>query len=185
MHKKTKVGVSFGQPSATAQITGISVLNFLEVIRPVNPKIRLCQTPSSEIFGNVQTILPVTDTPIYSSTPYVAPATGRTETLGDFVRMAIKTVGVELEFKGLGDSEYAVIAALASIFSEEGWRLRVGKSVLRVNPGLYRQAGVELLIGNLAKVKTQLGWEPMTELGRLLQMMIAMGLRRNTEGFLF
>ena len=39
-------------------------------------------------------------------------ATNRTETVRDFVRMAFKAIGVELEFKGQGDGEYAVIAAV-------------------------------------------------------------------------
>ena len=37
------VGVSFSQPSTTAQITGIGVLNLLEAIRIVNTKIKFYQ----------------------------------------------------------------------------------------------------------------------------------------------
>ena len=37
------VGVSFDQPSTTSQITGIGVLNLLEAIRIVNPKMRFYQ----------------------------------------------------------------------------------------------------------------------------------------------
>lgn len=270
------VGVSFDQPTTTAQITGIGALNLLEAIRLVNPKVRFYQASTSEMFGKVQAIPQMEDTPFYPRSPYgvaklyahwmtvnyresydifgssgilfnhesplrgrefvtrkitdsVAKiklgklgvlelgnmdakrdwgfakeyvegmwrilqadepdtfvlATNRTETVRDFVRMAFKAIGVELEFKGQGDGEYAVIAALASTFSEGEVALKVGQTVLRVNPRFYRPAEVELLIGNPAKAKIQLGWEPKTTLEQLCQMMVEADLRRNIEGFSF
>jgi GDPmannose 4,6-dehydratase len=59
------VGVSFDQPSTTAQITGIGALNLLEAIRLVNRKIRFYQASTSEMFGKVQAIPQVEDTPFY------------------------------------------------------------------------------------------------------------------------
>jgi GDPmannose 4,6-dehydratase len=116
-------------------------------------------------------------------------ATNRTETVRDFVRMAFKAIGVELEFKGQGDEEYAVIAAvndsLTSALSQDESELKVGQRVLQVNPRFYRPAEVELLIGNPAKAKAKLGWEPKTTLEQLCQMMVEADLRRNTEGFSF
>jgi len=64
------VGVSFEQPSATAQITGIGALNLLEAIRLVNTKIRFYQASTSEMFGKVQAIPQVEDTPFYPRSPY-------------------------------------------------------------------------------------------------------------------
>lgn len=64
------VGVSFDQPSATAQITGIGALNLLEAIRLVNTKIRFYQASTSEMFGKVQAIPQVEDTPFYPRSPY-------------------------------------------------------------------------------------------------------------------
>jgi GDPmannose 4,6-dehydratase len=270
------VGVSFDQPATTAQITGIGALNLLEAIRLVNPKIRFYQASTSEMFGKVQAIPQVEDTPFYPRSPYgvaklyahwmtvnyresydifgssgilfnhesplrgrefvtrkitdsVAKimhgkldvmelgnmdakrdwgfakeyvegmwrilqadtpdtfvlATNRTETVRDFVHMAFKAIGVELEFKGQGDGEYAVIAAINSSLSQEARALKAGQTVLRVNPKFYRPAEVELLIGNPAKAKAQLGWEPKTTLEQLCQMMVEADLRRNTEGFSF
>lgn len=45
------VGVSFDQPTTTAQITGLGALNLLEAIRIVNPAIRFYQASTSEMFG--------------------------------------------------------------------------------------------------------------------------------------
>lgn len=64
------VGVSFDQPSTTAQITGIGPLNLLEAIRLVNPKIRFYQASTSEMFGKVQAIPQVESTPFYPRSPY-------------------------------------------------------------------------------------------------------------------
>jgi GDPmannose 4,6-dehydratase len=64
------VGVSFDQPSTTAQITGIGCLNLLEAIRLVNPKIRFYQASTSEMFGKVQCIPQVESTPFYPRSPY-------------------------------------------------------------------------------------------------------------------
>ena len=64
------VGVSFEQPTTTAQITGLGALNLLEAIRLVNPKIRFYQASTSEMFGKVQAVPQVEDTPFYPRSPY-------------------------------------------------------------------------------------------------------------------
>jgi len=64
------VGVSFDQPSATTQITAIGALNLLEAIRIVNPKIRFYQASTSEMFGKVQAVPQIEDTPFYPRSPY-------------------------------------------------------------------------------------------------------------------
>lgn len=257
------VGVSFEQPKTTAQITGLGPINLLEAIRIVNPKIRFYQASTSEMFGKVQAIPQVEDTPFYPRSPYgvaklyahwmtinyresygifgasgilfnhesplrgrefvtrkitdsVAKiklgtldvlelgnldakrdwgyakdyvdgmwrmlqaeepdtfvlATNRTETVRDFVSMAFKAVGVELEYSGKNEHETAVDKA-------------TGKTVLRVNPKFYRPAEVDLLIGNPAKAKAILGWEPKTELEQLCAMMVEADMRRNERGWSF
>lgn len=257
------VGVSFEQPVTTAEITGLGAVNLLEAIRIVNPKVRYYQASTSEMFGKVQAIPQVEDTPFYPRSPYgvaklyahwmtvnyresygifgssgilfnhesplrgrefvtrkitdsVAKiklgkldvmelgnldakrdwgfakeyvdgmwrmlqadepdtfvlATNRTETVRDFVRMAFKGAGIDVNFKGSAEAEMAVDTA-------------TGKTVMRVNPRFYRPAEVDLLIGNPAKAKEKLGWQPQTSLEQLCQMMVEADLRRNREGASF
>ncbi|MBJ7308904.1 GDP-mannose 4,6-dehydratase [Rugamonas sp. CCM 8940] len=64
------VGVSFEQPITTAEITGLGPVNLLEAIRIVNPKIRFYQASTSEMFGKVQAIPQVEETPFYPRSPY-------------------------------------------------------------------------------------------------------------------
>ncbi|CAM5360392.1 GDP-mannose 4,6-dehydratase [Sphingobium scionense] len=64
------VGVSFEQPIATANITGLGALNLLEAIRIVNPAIRFYQASTSEMFGKVQATPQTETTPFYPRSPY-------------------------------------------------------------------------------------------------------------------
>jgi GDPmannose 4,6-dehydratase len=93
-------------------------------------------------------------------------ATNRTETVRDFVIMAFKAIGVELEFSGKDEHEIAKDKATGSV-------------VMRVNPKFYRPAEVDLLIGNPAKAKSVLGWEPTTTLEQLCEMMVKADIERN------
>ena len=64
------VGVSFDQPIATAEITGLGPVNLLEAIRIVNSKIKFYQASTSEMFGEVQEIPQKESTPFYPRSPY-------------------------------------------------------------------------------------------------------------------
>ena len=99
-------------------------------------------------------------------------ATNRTETVRDFVTMAFKAAGIELEFKGTAEDEVAIDKA-------------TGKTVVKINPKFYRPAEVDLLIGNPQKAKDELGWEAKCTLEELCAMMVKDDLRRNEIGISF
>ncbi|QDE38422.1 GDP-mannose 4,6-dehydratase [Luteibacter pinisoli] len=99
-------------------------------------------------------------------------ATNRTETVRDFVRMAFKGAGIDVEFRHKDLEEIAVDTAS-------------GKTVMRVNPRFHRPAEVDLLIGNAAKAERILGWKPQTTLEQLCQMMVDADLTRNARGVSF
>lgn len=254
------VGVSFQQPIATAEITGVGPLNLLEAIRLVNKGIRFYQASTSEMFGKVQAIPQVEDTPFYPRSPYgVAKlfahwstvnyresydifassgilfnhesplrglefvtrkitdgmakiklgklatlelgnldakrdwgyakeyvdgmwrmlqverpdtyvlATNRTETVRDFVALAARAAGFELEWSGKNELEC-------------GKDVRTGATLVRVNPKFYRAAEVDLLVGDPSKATKDLGWCPQVTLEELCQMMVEADIRRNVAG---
>lgn len=99
-------------------------------------------------------------------------ATNRTETVRDFLTMAFKGAGITVEYRGKDEEETAIDTA-------------TGKTVMRINPHFYRPAEVDLLIGDPARAKQKLGWEPKTTLEELCAMMVEADLRRNTIGFSF
>jgi GDPmannose 4,6-dehydratase len=99
-------------------------------------------------------------------------ATNRTETVRDFVAMAARAAGFELEFRGAGEAETGVDRA-------------TGRTLVRVNPRFYRPAEVELLIGDPAKARRELGWQATTTLEQLCAMMVEADLRRLRAGASF
>ena len=99
-------------------------------------------------------------------------ATNRTETVRDFVTLACKGAGIQVEWRGKETGETGVDRAS-------------GKTIVRVNPKFYRPAEVELLIGNPAKAGRELGWKPATSLEQLCQMMVEADLKRVRDGVSF
>ncbi len=99
-------------------------------------------------------------------------ATNRTETVRDFVSMAGRAAGFDLEWKGKAENEVAIDRIS-------------GRTLVRVNPKFYRPAEVEILIGNPEKARHELGWEPRTTLEQLCQMMVEADILRNERGFSF
>ena len=49
---QSHVRISFDQPIYTANATGVGTLNMLESVKLINPKIKIYQASSSEMFGN-------------------------------------------------------------------------------------------------------------------------------------
>lgn len=98
-------------------------------------------------------------------------ATGITTSIREFLSMAFKEIGIELGFKGEGVNEEAFIKANNGIYP-----VKVGESVVKVDPKYYRPTEVDLLIGDPSKAKKQLGWEPKYDLSALVKEMVAADL---------
>ncbi len=64
------VGASFHQPKLTADVSGVAVLNLLEAIKYINPKIKFYQASTSEMFGLVQEVPQTENTNFYPRSPY-------------------------------------------------------------------------------------------------------------------
>jgi len=99
-------------------------------------------------------------------------ATGITTPVREFINMAFGEVGIELEYRGSGDSETAVVKSC----SNPDYQLPPGKEIVAVDPKYYRPTEVDLLIGDPAKAKQKLGWEPKYDLNMLVQEMVASDL---------
>lgn len=100
-------------------------------------------------------------------------ATGRTTSIRDFVKMAFDHIGVELEFKGEGADEVALIKKCTN----SKYQLEVGKEVLAIDPRYYRPTEVDLLIGDPSKANEKLGWTPELTLEDLVDDMMQSDLK--------
>jgi GDPmannose 4,6-dehydratase len=95
-------------------------------------------------------------------------ATGITTPVREFVRMAFAEIGIELEFKGKNEKEYAIVAAS----NDPEYQVETGKIVVAVDPRYYRPTEVDLLLGDPSKAKRKLGWEPKYDLPGLVSEMV-------------
>ena len=99
-------------------------------------------------------------------------ATGVTTTVRKFVEMAFAEVGIEVVFKGSGVKEIGIVKSC----SNPNFQLEEGTEVVNVDENYFRPTEVELLIGNPAKAKAKLGWEPSHTLSDLVREMVASDL---------
>lgn len=96
-------------------------------------------------------------------------ATGVTYTVREFVMMAFKEIGVELEWVGSGINEHAIDPIS-------------GKILVQIDPKYYRPAEVELLWGDPTKAMKCLGWKPRTTIKELVKIMVDYDLKYEGYG---
>jgi GDPmannose 4,6-dehydratase len=86
-------------------------------------------------------------------------ATGETHSVREFVGIAFKCAGFDVEWSGTGMNEIATDK-------------KSGKVVVRIDPKFYRPAEVDFLVGDCARAKKLLGWSPKTTFKELVGIML-------------
>lgn len=92
-------------------------------------------------------------------------ATGETHSVREFVELAFREVGIEIEWRGEGADEIGVDRAS-------------GEALIEVDPRYYRPTEVDILIGDPTKARERLGWRAKVEVVELARMMIKEDLRK-------
>ncbi|MFW5799707.1 MAG: GDP-mannose 4,6-dehydratase [Spirochaetota bacterium] len=98
-------------------------------------------------------------------------ATGKTYSIRDFVELAFKEVGIEIEWQGKG-------------IEEKGINKTNGDVLVEVDPRYFRPTEVELLLGDPSKAKQVLGWEAKYSLKELVSDMIIYDLKTAEKSLL-
>lgn len=93
-------------------------------------------------------------------------ATGETHSVREFVEVAFKEIGIDMEWIGSGVDEVGV---------EKSGKRRI---LVQVNPRYYRDIDIECLIGDASKAKRQLGWEPQVTFNSLVSYMVKSAISR-------
>jgi GDPmannose 4,6-dehydratase len=86
-------------------------------------------------------------------------ATNETHTVREFIEESFRVLGEEIIWKGNGVHE------VGSLKSSK-------KEVVGIDPRYFRPTEVDMLIGNPAKAKAKLGWEPKTTFKELVKIMV-------------
>ena len=91
-------------------------------------------------------------------------ATGEMHTVREFIERSFAKVGRNIQWQGKEVNEIGIDTT-------------TGKTVVRIDPRYFRPAEVEQLLGNPAKAKEKLGWEPEVKFEQLVDIMIEGDLR--------
>ncbi len=227
------VGLSWVQPTLTADFTGVGVTRVLEAMRETCPEARFYQASSSEMFGMVREVPQTEETPLYPRSPYgVAKVYGHFITINyresydlhatsgilfnhesprrglEFVTRKITwhAAAIKLGLRdklALGNLDakrdwgyakdyvqamwlmlqqdkaddyviatgetHTVRECVEVAFDEAG--LGDWQQYVEIDPQFVRPAEVDLLIGDPAKAKKDLGWVPETSFEQLIRLM--------------
>ena len=93
-------------------------------------------------------------------------ATGEQHTVRQFLVWAAESVGIKLAFNFSGEEEEAVVVESTCE------NVKVGDVICRVDPRYYRPAEVDSLLGNPAKAKRILDWQPIIPVQQLCAEMV-------------
>ncbi len=115
-------------------------------------------------------------------------ATGEQHSIRELCQKAFEEVGIQLDWRGTGTSEQGVVAGVRpSPLLEQYSRYcrlpehRVGTPIVLVDPRYFRPTEVESLIGNPAKAKSVLGWQPEVTFDELVKEMVAYDLNESAR----
>ncbi|MGI9274937.1 MAG: GDP-mannose 4,6-dehydratase [Endozoicomonas sp.] len=97
-------------------------------------------------------------------------ATGVQFSVRQFVELTAKELGISIQWEGHGVDEVGIVVALEG---NSAPALKVGQKVVAVDPGYFRPAEVETLLGDPSRAKEKLGWEPEISLEEMVSEMVA------------
>ncbi|QEP43553.1 GDP-mannose 4,6-dehydratase [Ectothiorhodospiraceae bacterium BW-2] len=100
-------------------------------------------------------------------------ATGVQYSVRQFVEMSAQQLGITLAFTGEGVNEIATVTAIAG---DNAPALKVGDTIVAVDPRYFRPTEVETLLGDPAKANSELGWVPEITLQQMVEEMVAYDL---------
>ena len=101
-------------------------------------------------------------------------ATGQQISVRQFVTLAAESLGIELEWRGKGLHEKAVVTAIAddALLGADEVLIKIGQVIVQVDPKYFRPAEVETLLGDPSMAKQKLGWQPTSTLAEMIEEMV-------------
>ena len=97
-------------------------------------------------------------------------ATGVQYSVRDFITWTANALGVAIAFEGQGVDEVAKVAAITG---NNAPALKVGDTIVKIDPRYFRPTEVETLLGDPSKAKQDLGWIPEITAQDMCKEMVA------------
>lgn len=117
-------------------------------------------------------------------------ATGKQYSVRDFVDHAFREVGIGIAWKGTGIKEKGIVSKVSnrqqavsskdqseSAHSLMPAHLKVGDTVVQIDPRYFRPTEVETLLGDASKATKKLGWKPEISFKQLVSEMVSEDLK--------
>lgn len=96
-------------------------------------------------------------------------ATGKQYSVRQFIEFAAAELGIMLEWRGKDEETTGVVTA---VVSDKAPEIKPGDVIVRVDPGYYRPAEVDSLLGDASYAQEKLGWKADTTIQDIvLEMM--------------
>ena len=95
-------------------------------------------------------------------------ASGQNFSVREFIIKSFKLVGIDVDFKGSGVNETGVITKIINQSDD----LKVGQTIVKVDPVYFRPSEVDTLLGDSNKARTKLKWKPEYDFDSLVQEMV-------------
>lgn len=101
-------------------------------------------------------------------------ATGVQYSVREFITWSARELGIELEFRGSGVDEVAVVSSLTG---DSAPALKPGDVIVKIDPRYFRPAEVDTLLGDPTKAKEKLGWTPQITAQEMCEEMVTEDLK--------
>jgi len=96
-------------------------------------------------------------------------ATGRQHSVRDFVEAAAGELGITIAWQGQGVEERGLVARVQG---ERAPGVVPGQPIVAVDPQYFRPSEVETLLGDAARARECLGWQPQTSFEAMVRDMV-------------
>jgi len=118
-------------------------------------------------------------------------ATGKQHSVREFVELAAAELGIGIVWDGRGKDEVGIIEYMdekqftrltnslnGSCTNTFGDSLKPGETIIRIDPRYFRPTEVDTLLGDPAKAREKLGWEPKIGFNELVHEMVCHDLEQ-------
>jgi GDPmannose 4,6-dehydratase len=95
--------------------------------------------------------------------------TGKSHSVREFLELAFKYAGIELEWKGKGVEERGIVKSIARDVQAP---MKSGDVLIEIDPRYFRPTEVDFLQADITKAKTELGWVPKITFEDLAMIMV-------------
>ena len=99
----------------------------------------------------------------------------------DFILQSGRFLGFDIAFKGKGMNEIGYIKNITNNSLNIDSKIKIGKTIIRVNKKYFRPNEVDVLLGNSSKARRNLKWIPKTSFKELVEEMMISDFKKESE----